>query len=78
MKFNIQLFGGRGASSGKQSGVRLTKNEEKGAISDIRTYLKGNSGYEGSQQDFIRDLSNECGIDRSRAKQTDDNTTVIP
>lgn len=112
MKLDIQLFGGRGASSSGnkelqyyknlkkmqenrlkntpkdaevtrdainnaikfaddkikqiEAGERLTKNAEKGALSDIKTFLSGKADYNGTQQEFINDLSSEWGVSKSK------------
>ena len=46
----------------KEAVKRLNKNAEKGVLSDIKSFLSGKTNYSGSENEFIRDLSNEWGV----------------
>lgn len=51
-----------------EAGEKLTKNAEKGVLSDIKDFLSGKENYNGTKNEFINDLSNEWGVNRSRVE----------
>lgn len=53
----------------KEAGERLNRKAENGAREDVKTFLSGKEDYDGSQEDFIRDLSNEWGISKEKAEE---------
>ena len=51
-----------------EAGNRLNVKAENGVRDDIKLFLSGQEDYDGSQNDFIRDLSNEWGVDKDRVE----------
>lgn len=52
-----------------EEGNRLNQKAENGAREDVKTFLSGKENYDGSREDFIRDLSNEWGISKEKAEE---------
>lgn len=52
----------------KEAGERLNKKAENGVLNDIKDYLSGRENYEGTQDEFINDLSREWGVDKDRVE----------
>lgn len=53
----------------KEAAEKLNKNAENGVRSDIKDFLSGREDYEGSREDFIRDLANEWQVDQDKVEQ---------
>jgi len=51
-----------------EAGNRLNANAENGVRDDIKTFLSGKEDYDGSQEQFINDLSNEWGVDKEKVE----------
>ena len=51
-----------------EAGNRLNANAEKGVRDDIKAFLSGKENYDGSQKDFIRDLSDNWGVDKDKVE----------
>ena len=56
------------SDSQKQEGIRLNQKAENGVRGDIKDFLSGKEDYDGSREDFINDLSNEWGVERSKVE----------
>lgn len=51
-----------------EAGNKLNANAEKGVRDDIKAFLSGKENYDGSQKDFIRDLSDNWGVDKDKVE----------
>lgn len=51
-----------------EAGNRLNENAEKGVREDIKSFLSGKEDYDGSREDFIRDLSDNWGVDKDKVE----------
>ena len=49
-------------------GNRLTNKAENGVRDDIKAFLSGKENYDGSQEQFINDLSDNWGVDKERVE----------
>lgn len=52
----------------KDASKRLNEKAENGVREDIKSFLSGKEDYDGSREDFINDLSNEWGVDKSKVE----------
>lgn len=52
-----------------EAGNRLNKNAEEGLRSDVKLFLSGSVDYDGTREDFARDLSNNWGVELDRANE---------
>ena len=57
------------SSKQAEEGNRLNSKAENGVREDIKTFLSGKEDYDGSREDFVRDLSNEWGVDRNKVEE---------
>ena len=52
-----------------EAGNKLNENAEKGVREDIKSFLSGKEDYDGSKEDFIRDLSDNWGVDKDKVEK---------
>jgi len=50
-------------------GKRLNSKAENGVRDDVKAFLNGKENYNGSREDFIRDLSDNWGVDRNKVEE---------
>lgn len=60
---------GKFSKKQKEASERLNKNAENGVRSDIKDFLSGREDYDGSKEDFIRDLANEWLVDKDKVEE---------
>jgi hypothetical protein len=65
----FKKYGAGGLYPGNITKEEYYKKNEKGVRDSIKEFLSGRQNYDGSREDYIKDLSNEWGIDKRRVNE---------